>query len=75
MGNGSRPWPSQPLIDLSGENDTLVRFWYALGAEVMDFSCLGAGIRPFVEALWQSGIVEDKKRGLKAEFFCDWELT
>jgi len=59
-------------IDLSDESDEEVRIWYALGAEIADYSCIGKGFRPYVNRLWDTGTAELKRRGIEMQFFCDF---
>ena len=61
-------------FDLSGDDDTTVQLFYALGGDVADFSCLGQGVRPHVHLVFEAGNAEIKKRGIKPKFFCDWVL-
>lgn len=61
-------------FDLTNVPDNEARFMYGLGAEVADFSCLGRGVRGYVEQVWLAGSVELKKRGIEHEFFCDLEF-
>lgn len=61
-------------FDLSDAPDDEVRFFYGLGAEVTDFSCLGRGVRDHVELVWQAGSAELRRRGLEEVFFCELEL-
>lgn len=58
-------------FDYAGLSDLEVRFWYALGAEIADYSCLGRNVRDHVNAIWLQSEAELKRRGLKREFFCD----
>jgi hypothetical protein len=59
---------------LSEMTDNEVKILYAMGAEIMDYSCLGTGIRPYVEAIWVHSEEELDKRNVTGEFFCDWEI-
>lgn len=61
-------------FDLSDAPDDEVRFFYGLGAEIADFSCLGRGVRDHAELPWHAGREELEKRGIEPEFFCDLEL-
>lgn len=62
-------------FDLSEASDNDVKFFYGLGAEVADFSCLGRGIRDHVTMVYLNSRAELEKRGLPTEFFCDLELS
>jgi len=53
--------------------DDQVLILYALGAEVADFSCLGNGIRDYVETLWLEMEKELNRRGVDKKFLCDLE--
>ena len=61
-------------FDLSADDNVTVQFFYALGGEVADFSCLGRGVRDHVELVWEAGKDECKRRHIKRVFFCDWVL-
>lgn len=61
-------------FDLREDDPQIVQFFYALGGEVTDFSCLGRGVRDHVELVWEAGSAECKRRGIKRVFFCDWVL-
>ena len=62
-------------FDLSDAPDDEVRFFYGLGAEIADFSCLGRGVRDHAEMPWSAGRAELDKRGIETKFFCDLELS
>lgn len=59
---------------LGNLTDNEARVLYALGAEISDFSCLGRGVRKYVESVWLGFEKELEKRGIEREFFCDLEM-
>jgi len=63
----------QYVFDELITSDRAVLFWYALGAEVADFSYLGRGVRDHVRAVWLQSEAELKRRGIERKFFCDME--
>lgn len=60
-------------IGLWSLDDDTVLLLYAIGAEVADFSCLGEGVRDYVESLWITMKDELKRRNVEPEFLCDLE--
>ena len=54
--------------------DDEVKIWFALGAEIIDFSCLGAGVRPYIEAIWIHCQNECDNRKIETKFLCDLEM-
>jgi len=70
----SQPPPDESF-SIYDEGDDYVKFWWALAAEVEDFSSLGWGIRYYVDELWRQANFIIKDRKIKREFFCDLEKT
>lgn len=72
-----RFYPQEPIppedFQFSEVDDHDLLFWEAMGAVIVDFSCLGYGIRPYANQVWQSFQAEAERRGLKTYFFCDVE--
>ncbi len=69
--------PPKPLpegFSLSEMEDDEVKIWFAIGAEIVDFSTLGRGVRPYVEAVYLESQKELKKRNIEADFFCDLKM-
>lgn len=62
------PLPLRFFEDMSND-ETMV--WYAVGAEIADFSCLGGGVRAYIDGLWLGAESELKRRNLKRIFWCD----
>lgn len=56
-------------------SDDEVRIWYAIGAEIVDYSVLGCGIRKYVSAVWLGAEKELMKRKIDPEFFCDLRMS
>ncbi len=73
---GRREQPTDLPTELLDKNltDIEVRILYMLGAEIADFSCLGRGVRKYVESIWLHFEKELKYRKIEPEFFCDLEL-
>lgn len=63
-------FPEGLVSDQLTDEEVLVL--YALGAEISDFSCLGNGIRRYVQSVWINFQTELKKRKIEPEFFCDF---
>lgn len=79
----SSGWNTPPLekslkdmgFDFSTMSDNEVKLWYAVGAEIADYSSIGFGIRPYTNSIWLESEIELKKRKInEPEFLGDWEL-
>lgn len=68
------PRISSPSTLTKGTTDNQARIFYALGAEIADFSCLGKGVRKYVEAIWLDFEKELETRDIEPEHFCDLEI-
>lgn len=65
------PVHEAPSIDFTTVSNQDLQYYYALGAEIADFSCLGKGVRPYTHCVWHTAMVEMEKRGLEQLFFYD----
>lgn len=54
-------------------DDEDLSFWYAISAEIMDFSVLGHNVRDWVADVWQGVMTECNKRNLDAPFLCEYK--
>lgn len=69
------PWPEEvEALDLSGASDEVVRVLYGVGAEVIDFSMLGLGVRQLASVLYDKALLEHRRRDLTLAFLFDLEL-
>lgn len=71
----TEPHPLPDGFSFVSMSDDEVRVWYAIGAEIADFSCLGYGIRKYIYAIWLGAEQELKKRNITLEFFCDLQMN
>jgi len=68
------PIPLSSGFNLTLMQDDEVKIWFAIGAEIMDYSCLGYGVRPYVESIWKESEIELDRRGIEPNFFCEMKM-
>ena len=61
-------------INLSKATNNEILFLEMVAAEIEDYSCLGKGVRPYVDFFWNVFNNEIKKRNIKKDAFCMCEL-
>ncbi len=68
------PIPLSLGFDLTNMSDDEVKIWFAIGAEIMDYSMLGYGVRSYVESIWRESEEELDRRKIEPKFFCEMKM-
>ncbi len=69
------PHPLPVGFSFTAMLDDEVRIWYAIGAEIADYSILGYGVRKYVNAVWLGAQEELINRKITPEFFLDLRMN
>jgi len=61
-------------FDFSEYSDNELYYWYGVGSAIVDFSCLGRGVRDYATLIWDSASKELDKRNLEYTFLFELEF-